>query len=253
MDTNLLRENDIMLATYPRSGNTWVINLLMYLGILVLAGRYHSLDIERAIDIPDEPSEYIPALQELKSIRGDRILPYRVIKTHDRYKPNFYHKAINMIRDGRDVMVSYYYYSKRFNNFEGSFLDFLNLSPSPASEWAEHVESWLSAQEADVLYLRYENLKKNPFREIQAMLNFLNEARSDSDIQDAISICSFQNLSKHERTVESSLIQDPNLRFFRKGSVADWKNVFRPEHISKFKQGANPMLLKLGYEESPNW
>lgn len=253
MNLDLVRNDDIMLASYPRSGNTWVINLLMYLGILVLAGRYHSLSIERAVDIPDEPSEYIPALRQLKSILGDKVVSYRVIKTHDRYRPMIYRKAINIIRDGRDVMVSYYYYFKRFNNFEGTFLDFLNTSPSPSKEWAEHVDSWLSAKECDILYLRYENLRENTFREVQTILEFLNETRSPSEIQDTIKKSSFYLLSRNEIEKKPPPKPDKNSSFFRKGNIGDWKNIFGPEHISIFKREANWMLLKLGYEKSGDW
>jgi estrone sulfotransferase len=248
----LLRRNDIILASFPRSGNTWIMNILLSLGILALEGYFHDLHIERAIDIPDEPSEYIPALKLLKSISGNKVAPYRVIKTHNRFQPEF-HKSIYLIRDGRDVMVSYYYYYKRFNSFEGSFLDFLNISPSPALEWAEHAESWIAAQEAEIFFMGYENLKEKTLKEIQALLNFMHEARTSSEIQEAITNCSFQRLSNHEMNAKPPLTPDRNSRFFRKGVVGDWKRFFESEHILKFKQEANWMMLKLGYVKSPDW
>jgi len=228
------------------------MNILLYLGILVLEGYFHDLHIERATDIPDEPSEYIPALKALKSIAGDRIAPYRVVKTHNRYQPDF-NKSIYLVRDGRDVMVSYYFYYKRFNNFEGSFLDFLNMTPSPALEWAEHVESWIKDTEADIFVMRYEKLKENTLKEIQELLIFLQEVRTSLEIQNAISHCSFQKLSNHEIATKPPLTSDLNSRFFRKGVVGDWKHFFQSEHINKFKKDANWMMLKLGYVKSPDW
>jgi hypothetical protein len=228
------------------------MNILLSLGILVLEGYFHDLHIERATDIPDEPSEYIPALKVLKSTSGNSIAPYRVIKTHNRYQPDFY-KSIYLIRDGRDVMVSYYYYYKRFNNFEGSFLDFLNMSPSPALEWAEHIESWITAQGVDILFMRYENLKDNTHNEVQTLLNFLHESRTPSEIQHAISHCSFQRLSNHEMNAKPPLTPDINARFFRKGVVGDWRHFFESEHILKFIKEANWMMLKLGYVKSSDW
>ena len=68
-----------------------------------------------------------------------------------------------------------------------------------------------------------------------------------------MSECCFDKLSKHELNVKSPPSSDPNLSFFRKGIVGDWKNVFEPKHILKFKQEANEMLLRLGYEDSPDW
>jgi len=158
-----------------------------------------------------------------------------------------------MIRDGRDVLVSYYFFRKRFHSFEGSFLDFLVMSPSPAREWADHVESWLSANDADILFLLYENLMTSPLEAVTAALDFLGERRSFSEIQEAVYNCSFQKLSSHELAIKPAAKSDPNLRFFRKGIMGDWKHVFGPEHIGRFKQEANWMLLKLGYENSADW
>jgi hypothetical protein len=228
------------------------MNILLHLGILALEGYCHDLHIERAIDIPDQPSEYIPALKALKSISGDSAAPYRVIKTHNRYQPEF-HKSIYIIRDGRDVMISYYFYHKRFNSFDGSFLDFLNMTPSPAIEWAEHVESWIKAPETDVFIMRYEKLQENTRKEIQALLDFLQEARTSSEIQNAISNCSFQKLLNHEMATKPPLTTDQNSRFFRRGVVGDWKHFFKSEHIIKFKKEANWMMLKLGYVNSSDW
>jgi hypothetical protein len=40
---------------------------------------------------------------------------------------------------------------------------------------------------------------------------------------------------------------------YRKGVSGDWRNHFREEHIQYFKEHYNSMLLKLGYEDDPNW
>ena len=247
-----LRENDVLLASFPRSGNTWIMNLLMYLGILVLEQYVHGLHIDRPVDMPDEPSEYIPALKKLKSVVGNERARYRVVKSHEQYQHNF-RKSIYVIRDGRDVMVSYYYYSKRFNHFESSFLDFLNRSPSPAREWAAHVQSWISHPKSAIFLTRYENLLRDPFKEVQGILSFLGETRSFSDISTAISHCSFEKLAGHESAAKPNPTPDPNLNFFRRGTAGDWKVFFSSEHILKFKEEANWMLLKLGYVSSDDW
>ncbi len=40
---------------------------------------------------------------------------------------------------------------------------------------------------------------------------------------------------------------------YRKGVPGDWKNHFGEEHIKYFKDNFNDVLIKLGYESSPNW
>lgn len=250
MEFELLKKTDVMLASYPRSGNTWMINLFMSLGVMVLAGRAHSLRIERAIDLPDEPSEYIPALKRLKARSGEKLARVRVIKTHDRYDPK-YGKAIYIIRDGRDSVVSFYFYSRRFNGYHGNFSDFLNQTPSPAREWAEHVESWLSGSNSEVFFLKYEDMIWDGFASIERALGFLGEVRPEEEIHEAIRLCSFENLNRHEQAIKPS--PEADLGFFRKGKIGDWREAFGPEHIAKFKEDANWMLLRLGYEASEDW
>ncbi len=40
---------------------------------------------------------------------------------------------------------------------------------------------------------------------------------------------------------------------YRKGEAGDWRNHFKPEHVAYFKERYNPLLLKLGYEQTPDW
>lgn len=40
---------------------------------------------------------------------------------------------------------------------------------------------------------------------------------------------------------------------YRKGTPGDWKNHFSPEHIRHFKDQFGDLLIKLGYESSPDW
>jgi hypothetical protein len=47
--------------------------------------------------------------------------------------------------------------------------------------------------------------------------------------------------------------QEDKANHYRKGSPGDWRNHFKAEHIQYFKASYNPLLLKLGYENDPNW
>ncbi len=40
---------------------------------------------------------------------------------------------------------------------------------------------------------------------------------------------------------------------YRKGVPGDWKNHLKEEHIKLFKEKYNDLLIKLGYESTPNW
>jgi hypothetical protein len=47
--------------------------------------------------------------------------------------------------------------------------------------------------------------------------------------------------------------QEDTSSHYRKGVAGDWRNYFQEEHIDYFKNQYNPLLLKLGYEDSLDW
>jgi hypothetical protein len=40
---------------------------------------------------------------------------------------------------------------------------------------------------------------------------------------------------------------------YRKGKAGDWRNHFTPDHVAAFKERHNELLIRLGYETSPDW
>ena len=47
--------------------------------------------------------------------------------------------------------------------------------------------------------------------------------------------------------------QENTRSHYRKGVAGDWANHFTPDHCEYFKKHYNEVLLKLGYETSPDW
>lgn len=161
---------DVFLASYPKSGNTWLKFMLAHL----LGGREADLDNDSTV------------IADVGSHRATpRVLPAgaRLIKTHEPYRrpqKRFYRRAIYLIRDGRDVAVSYYYTLIRRGLYEGDFGPFLRLFLSGGVDgygpWHRHVESWLSNPLRDhgaLLVLKYEDLLEDPAGNLSASLEFL--------------------------------------------------------------------------------
>jgi hypothetical protein len=40
---------------------------------------------------------------------------------------------------------------------------------------------------------------------------------------------------------------------YRRGTPGDWRNHFKPEHVTRFKEQYNDVLLKYTYESDPDW
>ena len=106
---------DCLIVSYPRSGNTWVRFLLANL----LEESRYPLSFQQM-------EERIPSIHQRKDWNRIRTIPSpRFIKSHMPYSSK-YKKAIYIVRDGRDVMVSAYHYF--YFPIKISFLDFLWVS-----------------------------------------------------------------------------------------------------------------------------
>jgi len=126
-------------------------------------------------------------------------------------------RIVYAVRDGRDVMVSFYVYRKEIDaNFgDVPFSDFIR-SPyagyaNPAAHWSAHVKAWLERD--DVLPVFYEDLQDDVDGALARIASFLNlPRRSDARVSTAA----------------------PN----RRGKVGDHAAYFTPEDAAFFAREA---------------
>jgi len=163
-----IHPEDVFLISYPRSGNTWVRFMLANL----LKEADETIDFHNI-------HEYIPEEGRNNDIINALSSP-RIIKSHSTYKSN-YPRVIYLVRDGRDVYVSYYHYRLKKLPEGCSISEFLRLDDHKPCLWGDHVESWLSHKEqlSGILIVRYENLLTNPFAELKRMVDFIGIQTSE--------------------------------------------------------------------------
>ena len=240
----------MFIVGYPKSGNTWFCYLLAY-----------CLNCE--YDDYDDPGVHPRSPYERKYVKGG--LQHkswqhhvgRVFKTHKKYiRCEAKEPLIYLVRDGRDVIVSYFYYLKKF--FPDAFLrtvnrsgwrqilrlfsqqnDFRTFMKRFTREWVSHVDYWLN-RNPDVL-VRYEDLKSDPLATLRTVFTALQIEVPDQIIQEAVEIFSFRKMSgrKEEEENKSS--------FYRKGIIGDWRNHFSPDDKDYFSKKAFIVMSRLGY------
>ncbi|HEX5323908.1 MAG TPA: sulfotransferase domain-containing protein [Capsulimonadaceae bacterium] len=234
-------EKDVFLASYPKSGNTWLKFLLCHL----LAGE--EIDFDRS-DMLCPPIGFHE--------QGRALLPEggRLIKTHEAFRPE-YKKSVYIVRDGRDVAVSYYFHCLRDGSFEGEFADFLPLLLAGQIDgygtWKQNVLSWLdspAAPNGGVCIIRYEDCHTCPEETMEKVTGFLGIPASSERIKQALEANTAQKMREKEGTAKDNG-QKPraDIPFVRSAKTGDWRNTFTADQHALFLKEAGDVLQRMGY------
>jgi hypothetical protein len=229
-------ESDIYFVSYPRSGNTWLRNVLSNLRFPDAEWNLYSLSVA----FPETGSDVDP-----------RSVPQpRWIKSHHGYKPQ-YPKVVYLVRDARDVAVSFYHWSGLNQSTDfASFVRSRLLSESggvPA--WQDHVKSWLNGLKEDHLIIRYEDLiSEGATAEFQRLVSFMGLDRSTDQIQRALHKSTYQ---KQQRDFDAHHV----LKGLRVGVGAGrgkWREYFDNGLLDEFWETAGSAMRLAGYEREAN-
>lgn len=238
--------DDVFLVSYPRSGSTWVRFVLTYL----MLGRFDdSVDFQTV-------QEVTPDIQMVKPSGISLDVPRpRVIKSHAAFVPD-YPNVVYLLRDGRDVVVSFYYYCRKRSGYDGSLYDFIEANCDYHVSWSEHVESWLAGQhDMRFLCIRYEDLLADGLAVMRNVCSFAGISATDDEIAEALRLSRFSRLRRLEEDRGLGYVDggDEQYRFIRKGEKGDWTSHFDARTKRVFKRLHQPALEKLGYADSSNW
>ncbi|MGZ3933314.1 MAG: sulfotransferase domain-containing protein, partial [Bacteroidia bacterium] len=148
MQIDAIRREDLFIASYPKSGNTWLRFIVAYL----------KQGLEREIGM-NELEHIVPDVYISKDIIN-AMSGGRIIKTHDPLF-SYFPKMIYIYRDYRDVLVSYYHYRTGVKEFTGTFSEFLRSEfiEGHFGSWPDHIEKAFAEKAKrpdDVLILKYE-------------------------------------------------------------------------------------------------
>jgi Sulfotransferase domain len=241
-----LRDEDVFIASYPRSGNTWLRFLLA------------ELFSESETDFQSIDS-LIPYVG--KHLNAPPLLPNggRLIKTHEPYRRE-YRKAVYVIRDVRDVVVSYQRwipgYGARYESMDRLVVDFMRGTTDGVGPWAYNVSSWTTARDpsADVLTVRFEDVKGDTEGSLAEIVQFLGVEPNRERIKRAVERNSLDYMKKMEQQNRDYIASELKFKgtgtrgteHVHSGSVGGWRSVLRPEHIEMLRP-ALQVMSSVGY------
>lgn len=116
-----------------------------------------------------------------------------------------FRKVIYVVRDGRDVMYSYFKFRHGLGqNLRLTFSNFLEVRRHhyPGPKWHEHVESWLEhAREGrvDMLLVKYEDLLVNSTAALERMAAFIGMNATRDGLLWATAVSTADSMRKIEK------------------------------------------------------
>ncbi|XP_072305785.1 cytosolic sulfotransferase 2-like [Eucyclogobius newberryi] len=243
------RPDDILIATYPKSGTTWVsfiIDLLYFDQTcperhltVPLIQRVPFLDIA----VPSQPSG--------KDLADQVRTAPRLIKSHlpVQFVPKSFWenncKIVYVARNAKDCAVSYYHFARMdyAQPEPGDWATYLNSFKNGKvvyGSWYDHVNNWGKRKQTypKIHYMFYENLIEDSSREILRLCDFLGLSPSTEEIDKIKAAAMFDNM-KQDKMISffTTKTMDQRLSpFFRKGKVGDWKNHFTVAQNEEFDE-----------------
>ncbi|KAJ1271951.1 hypothetical protein BS78_06G165600 [Paspalum vaginatum] len=249
------RPSDILVATAPKAGTTW-LKALLY---ATVHRREHPAD---AADHPFNslgPHECVKFL-EMQLFTGDRIpnldkLPDpRLFSTHlpfvalPKSVVSSGCKILYVCREPKDNLISMWQMANKAKAKHGvepmpieAAVEFFCDGLMPFGPYWDHVLGYWRAHLAHpdrVLFFKYEEIQRDPAAHVRKLAEFVGcpfGGAEDDDAVDAIvRICSFDHLSglevtKRGETNLGAVGHVDNTTFFRRGGVGDWANHISPE------------------------
>jgi hypothetical protein len=168
-----------------------------------------------------------------------------VIKSHERAETKRHPdgaRVIHLMRDGRDVCVSKYFYDRQFRTsnervkyFDVRLQDYIAKT---AVEWAKFVDSWSAT---GVITAHYETMLDDPRRELRRLITAVGASASDEQIDKAVKAHDRENMRRAFRAAYAGA------DFVRKGVAGDWTNYFSAESHHLFLVAAGKTMQRAGY------
>ena len=274
----------VWIASYPKSGNTWMRYLLgnyffnqnnnFNVDIISNLKKFHlddklfnSNSLEGLKQNPYDVSKYwIKSQKNLQIINGNVVF----LKTHNALvninnneftNDELSLAIIHIVRDPRDVLISYSKYRNLSLDETIKFMVSKNLSyvrkenyPTEIEiigSWSFHYNSWKNGIiKIPRIVIKYEDLVDDCYKVFSKVMKFLSKLMNfkidDEKIKSSINLAKFENLKESE---ELKLFKENQgtENFFRTGKYNNWVKELSYEQVKMIEDNFNEEMTSLGY------
>ncbi|SLN67282.1 Sulfotransferase domain protein [Roseovarius albus] len=266
----------IWLASFPKSGNTWMRTLLAH--YMMPAGKAPDINNLRQFTTGDVRRDFFDAAvggsyRTTKAEEWIKVRPvamrliaaskpdHHFVKTHcapvklygiDVIPPEVTAAAIYIMRNPFDLAPSFARHQSCDIDTAISRMtnpDMVMGTPEGIYEylgrWDDHVQRWNSADGLPLYVIRYEDMLNNPAKVMRGLLQkFLKLPIDKPKLAKAIKANSFEALKKQEETLGFTEKPDGMQKFFAKGTSGVWKEDLTPEQVGRIREEFLPTLRR---------
>lgn len=263
----------IWLASYPKSGNTWVRSLLAHYFMppseapdINNLRRFTTADVrqdffDRAVGHPYKGSsveQWLRVRPQALRLIAESKPGQHFVKTHcppivvsntHLIPPEVTAGAIYVLRNPFDVVPSFARHTSA--SIDEAIDRVCNTETVMGTEtgiydvlgrWDDHVMRWTSAPGLPLHLVRYEDLLAKPAKAMQAMLKMLSVKPESQKIARAVKATRFETMKKQEQKDGFRERPDHMESFFARGKAGGWREDLTPEQVARIRSEFEPVL-----------
>ena len=265
----------IWLASYPKSGNTWMRSLLA--NYFMPPGQAPDINNLRRFTTADVRQDFFdkanggpfnsPNVADWLRVRPKALALIagskpgtHFVKTHcqavryegqDLIPPQLTAGAIYMLRNPFDLAPSFARHQsadidtaiERMCNPDAMMGTATGIRDA-LGRWDDHIRSWIEAPGLPRHVVRYEDMLTQAPKTVRGLLKFLSVEPNSAKLAKAIKATSFKNLKKQEEELGFTERPDGMKTFFAKGQAGVWRDELTAEQVARIREAFLPTLEK---------
>ncbi|KAK3228727.1 hypothetical protein Dsin_000608 [Dipteronia sinensis] len=262
------KESDVILATIPKSGTTW----LKALGFAIINRKRYSNTQNHPL-LTSNPHDLVPFLEyklyannqlpDLSNVfPNDHDHHPRTFATHvpfpsleESIKKSENVKIVYLCRNPFDTFISSWHFINKLRleslpgkfSLEDAFKMYCSGVVGFGPFWEHMLGYWNESlkRPKKVLFLKYEDMTEDIESNLKELANFLGfpfsvEEERENVIEEIAKLCSFDKLKELEVNKSGKAMtfskQFENKHLFRKGIVGDWVNYLSASMVNQLSQ-----------------
>ncbi|EEF24263.1 Flavonol 4'-sulfotransferase, putative [Ricinus communis] len=252
------RNNDVVIATIPKSGTTW----LKALTFSILNRKSFPLSSKAHPLLNSNPHDLVPFFEYKVYANGQvpdvsKLPDPRLFATHlpfsslqESIKKSSC-KIVYICRNPFDTFISSWIYINKLRSdtrpplsLDDCFNMYCKGIVGFGPFWDHMLGYWNESKERPdkVLFLKYEDMKEDISFHLKKLAEFLGcpfsmEEEKAGEVEEVAKLCSLEKLKDLEVNKSGkSILNFENRHLFRKGEVGDWVNHLSPSMVERLTQ-----------------